>query len=108
LEASFDCLYQSGAATTASRLGMPDLAVAVLNDFVQSPQMVCGLSPTTPVIADADTRYVFSSSISSCFLIHARKFWRHCHGGWHGVSLRSYRLAAMHIEDQVQTKRCGH
>jgi 2-methylisocitrate lyase-like PEP mutase family enzyme len=35
LEAGFNCLYQSGAATTASRLGMPDLAIATLNDFVQ-------------------------------------------------------------------------
>jgi 2-methylisocitrate lyase-like PEP mutase family enzyme len=53
LEAGFDCLYQrfvrtqlaktvsrlyhsfnSGAATTASRLGQPDLAIATLNDFV--------------------------------------------------------------------------
>lgn len=52
LEAGFDCMYQrfvtsqldipchltswfSGAATTASRLGQPDLAIATLNDFVQ-------------------------------------------------------------------------
>ncbi|KAK1230546.1 hypothetical protein PQX77_006346, partial [Marasmius sp. AFHP31] len=34
LEAGFDCLYQSGAASTASRLGQPDLAMATLNDFV--------------------------------------------------------------------------
>ena len=68
----------SGAATTASRLGQPDLAIATLNDFVQvsfqtpvpsqphwlthaispvkqSAQMVCSLDPTCPVIADADT-----------------------------------------------------
>ena len=35
LEAGFTCLYQSGAATTASRLGMPDLAIATMNDFVE-------------------------------------------------------------------------
>jgi len=52
LEAGFEVLYQrylnfihgtsgadgtdgSGAATTASRLGQPDLALATLNDFVQ-------------------------------------------------------------------------
>jgi 2-methylisocitrate lyase-like PEP mutase family enzyme len=45
----------SGAATTASRLGQPDLAIATLNDFVQSAQMVCSLDPHMPVIADADT-----------------------------------------------------
>lgn len=32
----------SGAATTASRLGQPDLAIATLNDFVQ---VIIGLSP---------------------------------------------------------------
>lgn len=55
----------SGAATTASRLGQPDLAIATLNDFVDAASMVCSLDPTTPVIADADTGYValFSSNL---------------------------------------------
>lgn len=91
LEAGFDCLYQSGAATTASRLGMPDLAIATLNDFVQSAQMVCGLSPTTPVIADADTGFGGTAMV-------ARTVYQYARAG----------VAAMHIEDQVQTKRCGH
>jgi 2-methylisocitrate lyase-like PEP mutase family enzyme len=50
----------SGAATTASRLGQPDVAIATLNDFVQSAQMVCSLDPHVPVIADADTGLVTS------------------------------------------------
>ncbi|KAH0829086.1 Phosphoenolpyruvate/pyruvate domain-containing protein [Lanmaoa asiatica] len=91
LEAGFDCLYQSGAATTASRLGQPDLAIATLNDFVQSAQMVCGLSPTTPVIADADTGFGGTAMV-------ARTVYQYVRAG----------VAAMHIEDQVQTKRCGH
>ncbi|KIM59257.1 hypothetical protein SCLCIDRAFT_1217808 [Scleroderma citrinum Foug A] len=91
LEAGFDCLYQSGAATTASRLGMPDLAIATLNDFVQSAQMVCGLSPVTPVIADADTGFGGTAMV-------ARTVNQYIRAG----------VAAMHIEDQVQTKRCGH
>ncbi|KAK0490285.1 oxaloacetate acetylhydrolase [Armillaria novae-zelandiae] len=45
LEAGFECLYQSGAATTASRMGQPDLAIATLNDFVGSGQMVSSLNP---------------------------------------------------------------
>ncbi|CAL1711462.1 unnamed protein product [Somion occarium] len=91
LEAGFDCLYQSGAATTASRLGMPDLAIATLNDFVQSAQMVCSLDPTTPVIADADTGFGGPAMVARTVTQYARA----------GV-------AALHIEDQVQTKRCGH
>lgn len=91
LEAGFDCMYQSGAATTASRLGMPDLAIATLNDFVQSAQMVCGLSPSTPVIADADTGFGGTAMV-------ARTVYQYIRAG----------VAGMHIEDQVQTKRCGH
>ncbi|KAF4563213.1 hypothetical protein EYR40_007079 [Pleurotus pulmonarius] len=91
LEAGFDCLYQSGAATTASRLGQPDLAIATLNDFVGSAQMVCSLDPTIPVIADADTGFGGPAMVARTVTQYARS----------GV-------AALHIEDQVQTKRCGH
>lgn len=35
LEAGFETLYMSGAATTASMLGQPDLAIATQNDFIQ-------------------------------------------------------------------------
>ncbi|KAN0132890.1 Pyruvate/Phosphoenolpyruvate kinase-like domain containing protein [Lactarius tabidus] len=91
LEAGFTCLYQSGAATTASRLGQPDLAIATLNDFVQSAQMVCSLDPTCPVIADADTGFGGPAMV-------ARTVTRYARSG----------VAGLHIEDQVQTKRCGH
>ncbi|KAJ2918550.1 hypothetical protein MD484_g1834, partial [Candolleomyces efflorescens] len=91
LEAGFTCLYQSGAATTASRLGQPDLAIATLNDFVGAAQMVCSLDPTVPVIADADTGFGGPAMIARTVTQYARS----------GV-------AALHIEDQVQTKRCGH
>ncbi|KDR75646.1 hypothetical protein GALMADRAFT_68445 [Galerina marginata CBS 339.88] len=91
LEAGFSCLYQSGAATTASRLGQPDLAIATLNDFVQAAEMVCSLDPCTPVIADADTGFGGPAMVARTVKQYARA----------GV-------AALHIEDQVQTKRCGH
>lgn len=91
LEAGFECLYQSGAATTASRLGQPDLAIATLNDFVQAAQIHCSLDPTIPVIADADTGFGGPIMI-------ARTVQQYAKAG----------VAALHIEDQVQTKRCGH
>ncbi|KJA28894.1 hypothetical protein HYPSUDRAFT_625239 [Hypholoma sublateritium FD-334 SS-4] len=91
LDAGFSCLYQSGAATTASRLGQPDLAIATLNDFVQAAEMVCGLDPAMPVIADADTGFGGPAMVARTVRQYARV----------GV-------AALHIEDQVQTKRCGH
>ncbi|KAJ7169119.1 Pyruvate/Phosphoenolpyruvate kinase-like domain-containing protein [Mycena crocata] len=91
IEAGFECLYQSGAATTASRLGQPDLAIATLNDFVGAAEMVCSLDPTMPVIADADTGFGGPTMIARTVTKYARA----------GV-------AGLHIEDQVQTKRCGH
>ncbi|EGO00826.1 hypothetical protein SERLA73DRAFT_105238 [Serpula lacrymans var. lacrymans S7.3] len=91
IEAGFECMYQSGAATTASRLGQPDLAIATLNDFVQSAQMVCSLQPTMPVIADADTGFGGPAMVARTVTQYARAG-----------------LAGLHIEDQVQTKRCGH
>ncbi|KAF9047443.1 oxaloacetate acetylhydrolase [Panaeolus papilionaceus] len=91
LEGGFSCLYQSGAATTASRLGQPDLAIATMNDFVEAAEMVCSLDPTTPVIADADTGFGGPTVVARTVKQYARV----------GV-------AALHIEDQVQTKRCGH
>ncbi|KAH8829960.1 oxaloacetate acetylhydrolase [Flagelloscypha sp. PMI_526] len=91
LEAGFDCLYQSGAATTASRLGQPDLAVATLNDFVEAGSMVSSINPSVPVIADADTGFGGPINVARTVKQYARAG-----------------LAGLHIEDQVQTKRCGH
>ncbi|KAF9031216.1 Phosphoenolpyruvate/pyruvate domain-containing protein [Hymenopellis radicata] len=91
LEAGFDCLYQSGAATTASRMGQPDLAIATLNDFVEAGQMVSSLNPSVPVIADADVGFGGPAMVARTVRQYARAG-----------------IAALHIEDQVQTKRCGH
>lgn len=40
-----------------SRLGMPDLGVATLNDMRDTVGMIASLDPSVPVIADADTGY---------------------------------------------------
>ncbi|KAF8756711.1 Phosphoenolpyruvate pyruvate protein [Rhizoctonia solani] len=91
LEAGFECLYQSGAATTAAKLGMPDLAIATLPDFVQNAGVITSLSYSTPLIADADTGFGGPAMVARTVQMYDRA----------GV-------AALHIEDQVQTKRCGH
>ncbi|KAH9485578.1 2,3-dimethylmalate lyase [Psilocybe cubensis] len=91
IEAGFECLYQSGAATTASRMGQPDLAIATLNDFVEAGEMVSSINPTIPVIADADTGFGGPANV-------ARTVKQYIQAG----------IAGLHIEDQVQTKRCGH
>ncbi|CAE6497632.1 unnamed protein product [Rhizoctonia solani] len=81
----------SGAATTAAKLGMPDLAIATLPDFVQNAGMITSLSYSTPLIADADTGFGGPAMVARTVQMYDRA----------GV-------AALHIEDQVQTKRCGH
>lgn len=40
-----------------SRLGMPDLGVATLNEMRDTAAMIASLNPEVPLIADADTGY---------------------------------------------------
>lgn len=40
-----------------SRLGMADLGLAAFTDMLQNASMLVGISPATPIVADADTGY---------------------------------------------------
>ena len=51
-------IVQTGAGTTASRLGQPDLGLAQLSDMRAHADMIANLDPYgTPLIADMDTGY---------------------------------------------------
>ncbi|KFY91884.1 hypothetical protein V500_04416 [Pseudogymnoascus sp. VKM F-4518 (FW-2643)] len=91
LNARFDCLYMTGAGTAASRLGMPDIGLANMNDMVENAGMIASLDRSVPLIADADTGY-------GSALVVARTVRAYISAG----------VAGMHIEDQVLAKRCGH
>ncbi|KAL1984318.1 hypothetical protein VTN96DRAFT_9276 [Rasamsonia emersonii] len=91
LSVGFDALYMTGAGTTASMHGQADLGIATLNDMRANAEMIANLSPSVPLIADADTGYGGPIMVARTTEQYARS----------GV-------AAFHIEDQVQTKRCGH
>ncbi|CAI7618664.1 Pyruvate/Phosphoenolpyruvate kinase [Penicillium manginii] len=91
LAAGFDALYMTGAGTAASVHGQADLGICTLNDMRNNAEMLANLSPSTPLIADADTGYGGPIMVARTTEQYARS----------GV-------AAFHIEDQVQTKRCGH
>ncbi|OJD29435.1 carboxyphosphonoenolpyruvate phosphonomutase, partial [Diplodia corticola] len=56
MSVGFEGLYMTGAGTTASRLGQPDLAIAQLHDMKEQADMICNLDPINgpPVIADMD------------------------------------------------------
>ena len=65
MEVGFDALYMTGAGTTASRLGMADLAIAQLHDMKEHAEMIANLDPAgPPLIADMDTGYGGKSTIS--------------------------------------------
>ncbi|KAF5018932.1 hypothetical protein F66182_9074 [Fusarium sp. NRRL 66182] len=91
LGVGFDCIYMTGAGTVASKLGQPDLGFASLNDMREHAEMIANLDPKVPLIADADTGYGGPNMVARTVAQYHRS----------GV-------AALHIEDQIQTKRCGH
>src|SRR4051812_19069353 len=84
-------LKQTGAGTTASRLGHADLGIATQSDMRANAEMIASIDCSVPLIADADTGYGGPIMVARTVEQYARA----------GV-------AGMHIEDQVQTKRCGH
>ncbi|KAJ5195447.1 carboxyphosphonoenolpyruvate mutase [Penicillium cinerascens] len=81
----------TGAGTTASRLGQPDLGVITLNEMRQNAEMISNLDRFTPVIADADTGF------GGSLMVH-RTVTEYIQAG----------VAALHLEDQPTSKRCGH
>lgn len=83
--------FQTGAGTTASRLGTADPGIATQLDMKNNAEMLANIDPSVPLISDADTGYGGPIMVARTVEQYARA----------GV-------AGMHIEDQVQTKRCGH
>jgi methylisocitrate lyase len=87
----FRALYLSGGGVAASSLGLPDLGISNLDDVLTDVRRItdaCDL----PLLVDADTGFG-----ASAFNV-ARTV----------KSLIKAGAAAMHIEDQVGAKRCGH
>jgi methylisocitrate lyase len=90
-KSGFHALYLSGGGVAAGSLGLPDLGISNLDDVlidVRRITDVCSL----PLLVDVDTGFG-----ASAFNI-ARTV----------RSLEKAGAAAMHIEDQVGAKRCGH
>ena len=89
--AGYRAIYLSGGGVAAGSLGLPDLGISGLEDVlidVRRITDVCDL----PLLVDVDTGFG-----SSAFNV-ARTV----------RSLTKAGAAAMHIEDQVGAKRCGH
>jgi 2,3-dimethylmalate lyase len=86
----FPAVYMTGAGTALTRLGKPDLGFATLSDMVLNAAVMAA-TVSIPLIADADTGYGGSLNVYRTVREYERA----------GV-------AALHIEDQVFPKRCGH
>src|SRR5437588_1609838 len=84
-------IYLSGGGVAAGSLGVPDLGISGLDDVLTDLRLITDASPL-PLLVDVDTGFG-----ASAFNI-ARTV----------KSLIKFDAAAMHIEDQVGAKRCGH
>jgi methylisocitrate lyase len=83
-------IYLSGGGVAACSFGMPDLGITTLKDVLEDVYRITAAS-TLPLLVDVDTGWGGAFNIARC--VHEL-----IRGG----------AAGMHIEDQVQQKRCGH
>ena len=88
-QAGFDAVYMTGAGTAAAH-GYPDYGLLTMSEMVGNAAKIAGCVDL-PVIADADTGYGNELNVVRTVREYARQ----------GV-------AAIHIEDQVFPKKCGH
>jgi 2-methylisocitrate lyase-like PEP mutase family enzyme len=88
-EAGFEAAYLSGGAVARS-MGIPDIGLVTMSEAIErAAQVVSAIK--IPIIADADTGYGNAVNLVRT----VREFER-------------IGVAAIHIEDQVTPKRCGH
>ncbi len=86
----FRALYLSGAGVANASFGLPDLGITMLNDVCEDVRRICSATEL-PLLVDADTGWGAAFNIE-----------RTCR------DLIRSGAAGMHLEDQVQAKRCGH
>ncbi len=89
-QAGFKALYLSGGGVAAASLGVPDLGITTLEDVLIDARRITDAA-ALPLLVDVDTG--FGSAFNIARTVR---------------SLIKTGAAALHIEDQVQAKRCGH
>ncbi len=89
-QSGFPAIYMTGFGATAARLGCPDIGLLTQTEMTtHARDMVRAVN--IPIIADADTGYGGPANIE-------RTVKEYVQAG----------VAAIHIEDQIVPKRCGH
>ena len=89
-QAGFEAVYMTGNGVSASLLGCPDVGLVDLTLFAQHAHRAAACVDI-PLICDADTGYGNAVNV------------RHTVGEFEAAG-----VAAIHIEDQMTPKRCGH
>jgi methylisocitrate lyase len=86
----YKALYLSGGGVAANSLGMPDLGISTMEDVLTDARRIVDATQL-PLLVDIDTGWGGAFNI--------------------GRTIRSFErvgVAAVHMEDQVGQKRCGH
>jgi len=86
----YRAIYLSGGGVAAGSLGVPDLGISTLDDVLTDVRRITDAT-RLPLLVDADTGFGSAFNIARTV-----------------KSLIKFGAGAMHIEDQVQAKRCGH
>jgi methylisocitrate lyase len=86
----FRALYLSGGGVAANSLGMPDLGISTMEDVLVDARRITDVT-TLPLLVDIDTGWGSAFNIARTIR-----------------SMERAGVAAVHIEDQVGAKRCGH
>lgn len=89
-KAGFKALYVSGGGVAASSCGIPDLGITAMEDVLVDVRRITDVTDL-PVLVDIDTGWGSAFNIARTIRYMERAG-----------------AAAVHIEDQVQAKRCGH
>ncbi len=86
----YKAIYLSGGGVAAGSLGLPDLGISGLDDVLVDVRRITDVCEL-PLLVDVDTGFGGAFNIARTV-----------------KSLIKFGAGAMHIEDQVQAKRCGH
>ena len=86
----YKALYLSGGGVAAGSLGLPDLGISTLDDVLIDVRRITDATDL-PLLVDVDTGFGGAFNIARTV-----------------KSMIKFGAAAVHIEDQVQAKRCGH
>lgn len=86
----FRALYLSGGGVAANSLGMPDLGISTMEDVLTDVRRITDAT-TLPLLVDIDTGWGGAFNIARTIR-----------------SMIKAGAAAVHMEDQVSAKRCGH